>query len=189
MSYDYIASLTLFAFAILATPGPNNIILLSTSIAYGAKKTIPNLLGIWFGFGLLIVIGTSSIGFFISESPRLLMALKFFGLAYIFYLAYKIYRSSQFDFEVEKPINFMQSTILQISNPKGLILVLAIVTNFWLDDRSYYQNLFFLVVFLISISVVSNMIWVALGLLMKKKISENILAAFNKFMVLSSDID
>lgn len=181
---DYIISLFLFSFAILVTPGPNNIFLLSTTINYGVKKTIPNLLGIWFGFGLLIIIGTSSLGFFISESPMLLMGLKIFGFIYILYLAYKIYKNNQFNSKNGKPISFFESTILQISNPKGLILILAIVTNFWLVDKTYFQNLVFLIVFLISISVVSNLIWVALGLLMKTKLSDRFLTTFNQVMAL-----
>ncbi len=177
-------SLFLFSFAILVTPGPNNIVLLTTSINYGIKETIPNLLGIWFGFGLLIIIGTSSLGFFINETPFLLIGLKIFGFVYILYLAYKIFKNNSFDAENKKPINFFESTLLKISNPKGLILIFAIVTNFWMVNESYLYNLLYLIFFLISVSVVSNLIWVALGVIMKRKLSNNFLSIFNKFMAL-----
>jgi len=45
----------LFCFSTSITPGPNNIMLMSSGVNYGVKKSIPHLLGINIGFPLMIV--------------------------------------------------------------------------------------------------------------------------------------
>ena len=47
-----------FAAAIPAffTPGPNNLMLMTSSARFGMERTIPHMLGVGFGFPLMVLI-------------------------------------------------------------------------------------------------------------------------------------
>jgi len=45
----------MFSFATSLTPGPNNIMLLSSGLTFGYKRTIPHILGVVIGFPLMTI--------------------------------------------------------------------------------------------------------------------------------------
>ena len=51
-----VVPLMLFAFASSITPGPNNIMLASSGLTYGFRRSIPHMLGISCGFVLMLVL-------------------------------------------------------------------------------------------------------------------------------------
>jgi threonine/homoserine/homoserine lactone efflux protein len=55
MSAATLFALCLFAFVSSITPGPNNMMLFASGVNFGFRKTIPHMLGIGFGFGILVV--------------------------------------------------------------------------------------------------------------------------------------
>lgn len=65
MEYHQLGALALFAFVSTFTPGPNNIMLMTSGANVGFKRTIPHMLGITFGFGaMLILVGIGLMGLF-----------------------------------------------------------------------------------------------------------------------------
>jgi len=55
--YTLTMILSIFSFALASTmtPGPNNIMLLSSGLTFGYKRTLPHALGVNFGFPLMVV--------------------------------------------------------------------------------------------------------------------------------------
>jgi len=53
--FTMIISITSFALASTMTPGPNNIMLLSSGLTFGYKRTIPHALGVTFGFPIMVI--------------------------------------------------------------------------------------------------------------------------------------
>ena len=47
MDYDLLSALIAFAFISSVTPGPNNLMLMSSGANFGFKRTIPHMLGIY----------------------------------------------------------------------------------------------------------------------------------------------
>ena len=54
----------MFSFATSFTPGPNNIMLLSSGLTFGYKKTIQLILGIVIGFPLMTIFVGLGLGEF-----------------------------------------------------------------------------------------------------------------------------
>ena len=54
MTYEILFGLITFAVVSSITPGPNNLMLLASGVNYGFRRTVPHMLGIAFGFGLMI---------------------------------------------------------------------------------------------------------------------------------------
>jgi len=56
MSLELLTTLMIFALVSSITPGPNNLMLMNSGAAFGIKKTIPHLLGVVFGFILMVML-------------------------------------------------------------------------------------------------------------------------------------
>ena len=50
MTVETFAALVLFAFTTSITPGPNNMMLFTSGVNFGFRRTIPHMLGIGVGF-------------------------------------------------------------------------------------------------------------------------------------------
>ena len=56
MSFEILTALALFALVSSITPGPNNLMLMSSGANFGFKRTTPHLLGVTLGFMLMLVL-------------------------------------------------------------------------------------------------------------------------------------
>ena len=54
MSQSLFIAFVVFAIVMFFTPGPNNIMLLSSALTYGFRRTVPHLLGIVIGFAFMV---------------------------------------------------------------------------------------------------------------------------------------
>lgn len=131
-----------FTASILLTlsPGPDIIYVLVQSMSNGKKAGIVTTLGLVSG----ILIHTSFVAFGVSAvikaSPVLFTLIKIFGALYLFYLAYKVFRSDSSiaisDVPAKRSRNlFRQGFIMNVLNPKVTIFFLAFFPGFlWEPD-------------------------------------------------------
>ena len=93
---NYILFLQILIFLFI-TPGTPRIVIASHSINYGVKKCIWTALG---DVSANIIQGTLVIfvlGSFFLDNPNFLNTLKWIGIAYLFYLAYDVYKTKPKD--------------------------------------------------------------------------------------------
>lgn len=111
-----------FSLAMSITPGPVNMIILSSGINYGVKRTIPYVSGATVGFTLLLLLIGFGFSQFINAYPFFLIYLAIIGSLYIFYIGYKI-ASSKPELEISKKEapKFYEGFLLQWINPKAWI--------------------------------------------------------------------
>ncbi|HEV7814503.1 MAG TPA: LysE family translocator [Janthinobacterium sp.] len=116
-----------FAFVSSITPGPNNIMLTSSGIWFGFRRSIPHMLGISLGFAALLAICAAGIGAVVMAVPSMQTVLKSAGSAYLLYLAWQM-RSMRFDRKVEqahRPMRFIAAAAFQFCNPKAWIMAIT----------------------------------------------------------------
>src|SRR5437763_5056285 len=90
MSQQLFIAFVVFATVMFFTPGPNNIMLLSSGLTYGFRRTLPHIAGITFGVAFMLgAVGLGLGGIFIAW-PVLQTILKYAGIAYLVYLAVAI---------------------------------------------------------------------------------------------------
>lgn len=164
------APLATFAFVSSITPGPNNIMLTSSGIWFGFRRSIPHMLGITVGFGVLLGICAAGIGALVMAVPSAQMALRIAGSAYLLYLAWQM-RDMRFDRKAEqaqKPLSFMGAAAFQFLNPKAWVMAITGGSAFlphilptWLAVAMYC--LVFCVINLPCISV-----WAGAGALLRR---------------------
>ena len=78
---------------LLITPGAPRIVIVTQAINYGAKKCIWTALGDISANTLQMILVVFVIGEYLSNNTQILNVLKWFGVIYLFYLAYDIYSS------------------------------------------------------------------------------------------------
>ena len=152
---EYFFPLLLLCVIQSGTPGPNNIMLTASGKNFGYVKTIPHMAGVVFGFlTLLIVMGLGLISIFTSY-PIAQTILQILGSLYLLYLSYRIYFTYSSDNDDRsKPITFIESSLFQYVNPKGVMMAITTISIY-----TDYKNFEFIDSFL------EGMVYVPAGLL------------------------
>jgi len=162
-----IETLITFSIATLAlavSPGPDNIFVLSQSLANGVKSGIATTVGLITGCVVhttLLAFGVSAI---ITASAKVFYGIKILGAMYLLYLAYKVYRGTAAVSLSDKPMKksyfelFKIGLVMNLLNPKVMIFFLAFFPGFiWDKDGNtiiqfYVLGAVFMVVSFITFS-------------------------------------
>ncbi|BCE00838.1 LysE family translocator [Marinicellulosiphila megalodicopiae] len=133
-------ALIFFAFVSTATPGPNNIMMLSSGVNFGVKRSVPHWLGIITGvplmmaiLGLLIGLGLETL---FEQKPWIFTMIKWTGCSYLLFLAFKIATLKEIkqtelnNQKSSKPFTYLQGMLFQWVNPKAWIMCLGAISTF-----------------------------------------------------------
>ncbi|MFT5676628.1 MAG: threonine/homoserine/homoserine lactone efflux protein [Paraglaciecola sp.] len=181
------SALILFTIATSITPGPNNVMIMTSGVNHGFRKSIPHLAGIDLGFPLmLIVIGLGASQIF-ETNPSLFLWLKIVGVVYLSYLAFKIASSPVQSFERSnsKPFTFFQAALFQWVNPKAWIMCIGAVVTYVSSDQAYFQQLFAIALIFFVFGMPCTVAWLGFGSSLKQVLSKpSYLRIFNVSMAL-----
>ncbi|MEZ5759211.1 MAG: LysE family translocator [Emcibacteraceae bacterium] len=115
-----LVAMFIYAFSMAITPGPNNIIALSTGVNYGFKKALPFTLGVVIGFNLLLAVIAFGIGTVVAGNEGFLEILGYGGIAFMAYMAYKIATApTHITPKSDREAGFMHGVLFQWINPKA----------------------------------------------------------------------
>ncbi|HEY0621854.1 LysE family translocator [Sphingomonas sp.] len=124
-------ALTAFAFVSSITPGPNNLMLMTSGTNFGFRRTVPHLLGVALGFVLMIVLVGLGLAELFARYPLAHAVLKWVSVIYLLYLAWKIATARPVgDRQTAegRPLTFLQAALFQWVNPKAWTMALTGVT-------------------------------------------------------------
>jgi threonine/homoserine/homoserine lactone efflux protein len=133
MNTAALAALTGFAFVSSITPGPNNLMLLASGTNFGWRRSLPHLLGISFGFGVMLLLVGLGLAELFAAHPALHTGLKWVSVAYLLYLAWKVAHSAPPELAAEptgRPMGFFAAALFQAINPKAWAMALTAVTAY-----------------------------------------------------------
>lgn len=167
---DYIYAVILFAISSSVTPGPNNIMVMTSGVNFGVKKSVPLLSGICVGFALMLLLVGLGFGQLFELFPSLHLIIKCLGTAYLLYLAWLIARSSEISKGEEQgePLGFMKGALFQWVNAKAWVVATGAIAAFTTLGASYYsQNLTIALTFLV-VSFPCVGVWLMFGSMLKK---------------------
>ncbi len=131
----WLASATAFAVSMSATPGPNNAMVTASGATWGFRRTVPHMLGIAVGFPAMLVAVALGAGEALRARPWLHEALRWAGVAYLVWLAWKIAAAEPEPPGQEprgpgrdggsRPLSFAQAALFQWVNPKAWVIALG----------------------------------------------------------------
>lgn len=169
MNFATFLDMTITACITVWSPGPNNILLLSTTSKYGFKKNLKLMLGIWTGsLSLMCLSGIfcSTLGKVI---PGIQPFMKYIGAAYILYLAYQtLRRLPPGENTADKEPAYLMGLFLQLLNVKIIIYGLTMFSSFILPNETRIPILFLFAVYLMILGAIGNLIWAFAGSMLKR---------------------
>ena len=81
------AQLAALAFGTSITPGPNNLMLLSSGLRFGVRRTLPHCLGVSAGLALVLLLAWFGLAALLASLPVLQTLLTLAGALYLLHLA------------------------------------------------------------------------------------------------------
>ena len=132
-------ALSSFCLVSSITPGPNNMMLLSSGATFGLRRTVPHIIGISAGCALMVLVVGWSLSGVAQHMPTFYSALHVASTAYLLWLAWRIATSAGPDESktAGKPFGVLTAAAFQWVNPKAWAMVLGAVSNFARPDRMF----------------------------------------------------
>ena len=166
MSLEVILALVVFCFVAFGTPGPNNIMLMTSGVNYGFARTIPHILGIVIGSSVMCISFTIGLGRLFQFYPGLFTYLKITACIYLIWLSWRIAFSKAVakaeQVEKSRPLSFIEAALFQWVNPKALVITASAVTLYMLPDR-LLLSIITLVMTFMAVQLVCQSSWAAFG--------------------------
>jgi len=163
-----IASFLIYCIIVTVTPGPTNIVILSTVHNLGTKKAMEYTYGATIAFGLLLAISAMLNTVLIAVIPKILPIMQIIGSFYIVYLAYQIYKMDTSKSTTKQTATFMSGFLMQFVNPKVVLFTMTVIPSFVMP---YYTALSKLAIFVICITIIGFLAfvtWILFGTIFKE---------------------
>ena len=187
MSQSLLIAFVMFATVMFFTPGPNNIMLLSSGLTYGFRRTLPHAAGITIGFAFMVGAVGLGLGTIFITYPVLQTILKYAGIAYLIYLAVHIAMSGPATPDQDNargPMTFWGAAMFQWINVKGWVMVIGTITAY-AGIASFPWNIVIQVLLSLLLGTLSCAAWAAFGSALRPILtSPRAVRAFNIVMAL-----
>lgn len=174
MSGAEITALLLLCTAVSFTPGPNTTLSTALAANFGLRRAMRFVLAVPVGWGLLLGLCTSGVGALVVSLPPLRLAVKASGVAYLFWLAWKLmqaHKLAQAD-AGQLDVTFWQGVMLQFLNIKAWMLALTVVAG-WLAGRADLWPRFAVVLpLLLAFALASNLSYALVGTLLRQWLAD-----------------
>ena len=185
MSQSLFVAFVVFATVMFFTPGPNNVMLLSSGLTYGFRRTLPHVAGITIGFAFMIGAVGLGLGTIFISYPVLQTILKYAGAAYLLYLAAAIAMSGPVKPDHDNrrgPMTFWGAAMFQWINVKGWVMVIGTITAY-AGIASFPWNITIQVMLSLLLGVVSCSVWALFGSALRPVLtSRRLVRTFNIVM-------
>jgi threonine/homoserine/homoserine lactone efflux protein len=176
-----------FAAVMFFTPGPNNVMLLSSGLNYGFRRTLPHVVGIVIGFAFMVGAVGLGLGTIFITYPVLQTILKYAGAAYLVYLAAIIAMSGPVasgQDNARGPMTFWGAAMFQWVNVKGWVMVIGTITAY-AAIASFPWNILIQVVISLWMGAMSCVAWALFGSALRPWLtSARVVRVFNIVMAI-----
>lgn len=173
-SNTFIISVTMFTISASFTPGPNNVMLLSSGLTFGFKKSIPHILGVVLGYPLMFIcigLGMQSV---LKTYPIFLEIIKIVGMGYLLFMAYKIGTNNDVydNKENKRAFTFIEAALFQWLNPKAWIFSITAISIFISPEYNTMIQIIIFAFISFVIASISSTTWTFGGVALKTLISK-----------------
>lgn len=135
MSIEIWIALLGTALLISLSPGASAATAMGAGLTYGTREACWSTLGLVCGYGIQILVVSLGLGGLIATSPKLFALIKWIGVAYLVWLGIRFW-CQRHTGEVEslayapRYSRFLQGLLVNLTNPKGLLFLLALIPQF-----------------------------------------------------------
>ncbi len=167
MNSELLLALVLFSTVASITPGPNNLMLLTSGVNVGFQRTLPHLAGVWIGFFVMLLAVGGGLGEVFQRWPSLYVWLKWCGAAYLLYLAWRVATAAaptptESTRGAQRVLGFWGAVAFQWINPKAWVMAVSAFSLYFVPGSGLLTVLLIaLVIALVNLPCVS--LWALCG--------------------------
>ncbi|PJN87241.1 LysE family translocator [Bacillus sp. mrc49] len=178
------ASFIFYCFIVTFTPGPTNIVILTTVHNSGTKKAMEYTYGATIAFSFLLAISAIFNTVLVTVIPRILLVMQIIGSVYMLYLAYQVYKMDSSKPSVNETGSFMSGFLTQFLNPKVLLFTMTVIPTYITPYSVSMSAITISVVAITIIGFLAFITWVLFGAIFKeflqkhKKVVNILMASF-----------
>ena len=187
MSQPLFIAFVVFAAVMFFTPGPNNVMLLSSGLTHGFRRTLPHIAGITIGVAFMVAAVGLGLGTDFIAYPVLQTILKYAGAAYLIYLSAAIAMSGAVTPGQDNqrgPMTFWAAVLFQWINVKGWVMVIGTITAY-AAIASFPWNIVIQTAISLVMGTLSTVAWALFGSALRPVLtSPRAVRAFNIVMAL-----
>lgn len=182
-----IPSLIVFAAIAAFTPGPNNIMIMTSGLNFGSRASLPHYFGICLGFPTMFFAMGFGLGYLFERYALLHEIIQVAGILYLLYLAWLIANSgpATVDGEQAKPLSFIQAALFQWINPKAWIMSTSAIAAYTTVGADINTQIVLIGLIFAAMAFPSAGVWMVFGTGLQRLINKPIhLRTFNVIMAL-----
>lgn len=187
-SFTVLISFIIFSFVACMSPGPNNLMLLSSGLTFGYKRTLPHVIGIVIGYPIMFLIVGLGLGKVFEQYPSVLEIMKYIGISYLLWMAWSIANkkgSLHSENNNDKPFTFWQAVFFQWINPKAWIMAITSLATFMTTTDDSIIQILLMALITVLVGIITTHSWSLGGVFLKRLITnEDNVQLFNRVIAL-----
>ena len=161
MSYKVWIAFMLACWVISVSPGTGAIASMSSGLNYGFRHGYWNAIGLQLALLVQIAIVAAGAGVLFATTPWAFLIVKWFGVAYLLYLAYLQWAAPAQSIEIQHELTrksagklVMYGFLVNISNPKAIVFLLAVLPQFLDLSKPQWAQYAIMALTMISIDLI-----------------------------------
>ena len=157
-----------YVFVGLFSPGPNVVLLTASGARFGFAATVPHILGVALGVGLIAGLTGLGVGVVLLTLPWLTFGLKIIASLWILWMAWGLWQARPVTRRdhTARPFTFMEAVLFQAVNPK--IWVVAFGATVYVMGLPVTAQAAWLAVAFSGINLFVCLFWTWAGTLLSK---------------------
>lgn len=170
---DWYMAVLLFAATNTLTPGINNMMIMSSGLNFGIRKSIPHLMGILIGFPLMFIVAGVGFVSVIVAMPELHQLIQVMGVMYLLYFAWVIATSAdKVKASNNKIIGFWQAVAIQWVNPKAWVMITGAFAAFTKTDADLFLQVLYITSAFVIVGIPTICAWLFCGSLLSRVLQQ-----------------
>ena len=170
MNWQEFTALLVLATAMSFSPGPNTTLSTTLAANRGLRGAMPFVLAVPIGWSMLLLLSAAGVGALVVAAPSLRWAVKALGVAYLFWLSWKLSRSGSLrsNDAANLSVSFTQGVMLQFLNIKAWLLALTLVAGWVAGRPDPLLRLSILLPVMLAYAFASNLAYALVGALLRQ---------------------
>ena len=185
MSLNLFLSMLAFALAASITPGPVNILSLSSGVQHGFRITMRHVTGATVGFTLLLLLIGLGMHELLQIRPWLIQFIRWFGVAFLIYMIIQLAKNNGElgDVNDNRKPSYLSGALMQWLNPKAWFASIAGMGAYAADGDVRLTLQFSAIYFVVCYASLTA--WACAGVFLRKHLTEpHHVRLFNRAMAL-----
>ncbi|MFS0858436.1 MULTISPECIES: LysE family translocator [Paenibacillus] len=158
-----LTSFFIYCIVVTFTPGPSNIVILTSVGQVGPRKTMEYVWGATVAFGLLLAASALLNHLLAEILPGILHVMQIVGSVYMIYLAYQVYKMGSTETASKQVTGFLNGLIMQFVNPKVVLFTFTVIPSYVLPYYDSTMSTFLFVIIITIIGFFAYSSWVVFG--------------------------